>query len=338
MQPCFGRAQHLVRLVAEFAHHAKPLGQGRREPLGQGQHSAQGCTRLGALGFQQPALRLIGQVVDPHILAALPVRTDLQDRRTAEAAMGEQRRLAERRLAAARHHVGRNARQLGKQRILAAQRQRYQRRTRLDHLEPELAGELIGKGGGPQLGDRGPAGRNHQCGRACPADVELSIAMLDRAGFAAKPDRDTATLAFLQQHGDDLLGRTIAEQLSQRLLVPGDVVAIDQLDEVRRGVARQRRLGEMRVGRKVAVGRGVDIGKVAPPAAGDQDLAANFIIVIEQQHPPSALAGGGGAEQPGGAGTEDDGVVFTQAAATSLAASASATLIPSTAAERMPPA
>jgi hypothetical protein len=45
----------------------------------------------------------------------------------------------------------------------------------------------------------------------------------------------------------------VAEQLPQRLFVPGDAVALDQREKVLRRVAAQRRLGEMRVGGEIAV-------------------------------------------------------------------------------------
>jgi hypothetical protein len=39
--------------------------------------------------------------------------------------------------------------------------------------------------------------------------------------------------AFVEQHRDDLLRRAVAEELAERLLVPGDAVPIDQSDEIR---------------------------------------------------------------------------------------------------------
>jgi hypothetical protein len=49
------------------------------------------------------------------------------------------------------------------------------------------------------------------------------------------------------QHPDDLFGAVVAEQLAQRLLVPGDALPIDALDEVVLAVALQGRGGEARV-------------------------------------------------------------------------------------------
>ena len=61
---------------------------------------------------------------------------------------------------------------------------------------------------------------------------------------------DRLAMSFGSAFGDldDLLRRRVAEQLTQRLFVPGDAVAMDQRDEISGRVARQRRFGEMRIG------------------------------------------------------------------------------------------
>src|SRR3546814_6279902 len=69
---------------------------------------------------------------------------------------------------------------------------------------------------------------------------------------------DPALRRFFEEHRDDCLRRTVAEQLAERLFVPGDAMGVDQRDEIGGGVARQRRLGEMRVRRQKAIGGGVD--------------------------------------------------------------------------------
>ena len=87
--------------------------------------------------------------------------------------------------------------------------------------------------------------------------------MRDIANTVSQRDLDAAAHALVEQQSHDLSRAPVAEQLPQRLLVPRDAVAVDQRDEVVCGVARQRRLGEMRVSRQIAVGRGVQIGEVA---------------------------------------------------------------------------
>ena len=102
---------------------------------------------------------------------------------------------------------------------------------------------------------------------------------------------------------------TRISQLAQCLFVPGDAVAIDQSNEVRRRVAAERRLGEMRIGGMEAIGGRADIGEIAPPAARDQDLLPRLVGMVDQQHPPAALTGRRRTHQPGRAGAEDDEVV-----------------------------
>src|SRR6185369_16943843 len=70
----------------------------------------------------------------------------------------------------------------------------------------------------------------------------------------------------------------------------------------------KRGLGEMRIGREEAVGRGVDIGEVAAAAAGDQDLLSRPLRMVDQQHPPSALPRDRRAHQPRPARAEHDRV------------------------------
>ncbi len=70
------------------------------------------------------------------------------------------------------------------------------------------------------------------------------------------------------------MGGVIAEELSEGFLVVRDVVAVDELDEVLRGVESQCGFGEVGVLGEEAVGRGVEVGEVAASSAGDEDFAA----------------------------------------------------------------
>jgi hypothetical protein len=111
-----------------------------------------------------------------------------------------------------------------------------------------------------------------------------------------------------QKQVEDGVGGVVAEELAQRFLVIGDVVLLDQLDEVARGVERERGFGEVRVLREEAAGLAVDVGEVAAAASGDEDLAAGQATVVEQGYAAAALAGNGGAHEACGSGSEDDGV------------------------------
>src|SRR5690606_16183378 len=132
---------------------------------------------------------------------------------------------------------------------------------------------------------------------------------VDLAHLGAALQRDVARRAFGEQHVDDLPRRSVAEQLPERLLVPGDAVALHQREEVLRGVPAQRRLGEMGIGRDEPVGRRMDIGEVAAPAARDQDLLPRRVGAVEHQHPQPALPRLRRAHQPGGSGPQHYRVV-----------------------------
>jgi hypothetical protein len=135
-----------------------------------------------------------------------------------------------------------------------------------------------------------------------------AVGLFDRRDLVRDADIDADCVAFGQQHGNDLPRRAVAEELAQRLLVPGDTVLLHQGDEVVLRIARQRRLAEMRIGREEGLGPAVRVGEIAAPAARDQDLLADLLGVIEQQHLAPALAGAQRAHQARGAGTRDDDI------------------------------
>src|SRR5690606_23484157 len=92
------------------------------------------------------------------------------------------------------------------------------------------------------------------------------------------------------------------------LLVVGNAVALDQLDEVRRRVARQRRLAEVRVRGDVVAGAGAGVGEVAASAAGHEDLLADAVGVLEHARAQPAATGGDRAHEAGGAAADDQDV------------------------------
>src|SRR5450755_3582763 len=83
----------------------------------------------------------------------------------------------------------------------------------------------------------------------------------------------------------------------------------DQSDEVLRRVARQCRLAEMRVRRQEALWPAIQVGKVAAPAAGNQNLLADAIGAFQHSNTASALSGSDGAHQPSGASAQDYRIV-----------------------------
>ena len=105
----------------------------------------------------------------------------MQDRRSRQSPVREERRLRKRRAATVRDDRRGDPRQGSEQRFLAAKRQRNERGARFDDLEPEFAREVIGKSGRAELGDLRPAGRDHQRGRTrrrlVMGDMETAVGM-----------------------------------------------------------------------------------------------------------------------------------------------------------------
>ena len=56
----------------------------------------------------------------------------------------------------------------------------------------------------------------------------------------------------------------------------GDAVTLDHGDEIGLRVAAQRRSAEVRIAGEESIRRTMKIGEIATPAAGDQDLGADF--------------------------------------------------------------
>jgi hypothetical protein len=119
---------------------------------------------------------------------------------------------------------------------------------------------------------------------------------------------DAAGGTFFEQQRDNLPGRSVAEKLAEGFLVPGDPVTVDQGDEVGRREPAKSGFGEMGIGRKEIRGGGAHIGKIAPPAAGNQDLPARLGTMVDEEDAPSTLPGNGRAKHPGGASAHNDRV------------------------------
>ena len=90
--------------------------------------------------------------------------------------------------------------------------------------------------------------------------------------------------------------------------MPGDGVALDEVDEVAGRVTGQCRLHEVRVGGEVAVGGGVEVGEVAAPTARDEDFLARLVGVIDQQDALATLASHQRRHETRRAGTQDDDI------------------------------
>lgn len=139
---------------------------------------------------------------------------------------------------------------------------------------------------------------------ACSMDDELGPAAHFENSCIEK-NADACRPTFFLQHGDDFAGGAIAEKLAQRLLVVTDAVLLDERNEIRRRVAGQRGLGEVRIGRNKILRRAVNISEIASAAARDQNLLAQAVGVLEHGCAAAALAGLDGAHQAGSPASEN---------------------------------
>jgi hypothetical protein len=110
------------------------------------------------------------------------------------------------------------------------------------------------------------------------------IAACDIGDALLQTDLHATGGTFGEQHGNNGPRRAIAEELAERFFVPGDCVARDEFEEIARGVAGERGAAERWVLREEAVRRGVEVGKVTAPAAGDQDFFARLARMIHNHH------------------------------------------------------
>ena len=205
------------------------------------------------------------------------------------------------------------------------ERQRHQGGARRDDAQPELARDAVAEIGGADLRDRQAAGGDDHVPRQDRSAIgqeliararclrrwaRAVVKRADRSDGAGLPALDAAGLALAQQHLDEVLGRSVAEQLALVLLVEGDAVSLHQRDEVLRRVARQGRAAEVRVVAQEVLVRcarvEVAVGEVAAPAARDADLLGDLVAVVDQQDLKSELAGHARAEQAGRARADDD--------------------------------
>lgn len=117
-----------------------------------------------------------------------------------------------------------------------------------------------------------------------------------------------ATL-FLQHFGDVARG-AVAEELSQSLFVIGNVVFLDQRNEIRWRVARQRRLSKMRIGGEKVLRPTMEIGEIASASARDKNLFSDPVGGFEHNDPTPSLAGFDRAHEAGSATAEDKNVAI----------------------------
>src|SRR5512142_1245658 len=123
------------------------------------------------------------------------------------------------------------------------------------------------------------------------------VRSLDLRHARIRHNTNARTPALLLQHVQNVLRRTVAEQLPQRLLVIWDTVFRDERDKLHRRIPRQRRLTEMRIRRDEVLRLAVKVREVTSAAARDQNLFPDAVRVLENGYPPAALAGFNGTHQ-----------------------------------------
>src|SRR5690606_41042424 len=94
--------------------------------------------------------------------------------------------------------------------------------------------------------------------------------------------------------------------------MPSDAVPVDQSDKILRRIAAKRGLGEMLVSGKIAISRRVDIGKIAPATARNQDFLPRLFRMVDEQHLPPPLPRHRRTHQPRTASAKNDGIILNR--------------------------
>ena len=145
-----------------------------------------------------------------------------------------------------------------------------------------------------------------KAGRITP-NYELTRA-LDLADSGSREDLYSGSLAFAFEHPQNVVRRTIAEELSLRFFVIGNVVLLDQGNEVRRRVPSERGFYEVRICGEKVFRLAMKVCEIAAAATGNQNLLAGTSRALDQRHTPPAFAGFDRAQQSGGPSAENQDV------------------------------
>ena len=256
--------------------------------------------------------------IDLDGFAFLPVAGGLENRGTAEAAMGEEHFFAKGFVLRRGYDLGGDTGEIGiTLAVCGVEDERHEGGARRNNFQAELLRQVITKPGGAHFGDGEAAGGDDENGCAIfggvAADDEGSVAG-NLAHFGIHHDSHPGSAAFGFQHGGDQACGVIAEELPKRFFVIGDFVFFDEGDEIGGSVAREGGFGEVGILREEVFRLAMEIGEVAAAAPGDKDFFADFFGVFEEEDTAVTLAGFDGAEEAGGAGTEDDCIEVGQEA------------------------
>jgi hypothetical protein len=114
--------------------------------------------------------------------------------------------------------------------------------------------------------------------------------------------------AFGFEHGGDVGGGVIAEELAKSFFVVGDAMFFEEGEKVGGSVAREGGFCEVRIGGDKVFGRGVNVGEVAAASTGDENFFADAVGVLDDSDATAAVGGFNSAEEAGGACAEDQSV------------------------------
>ena len=140
-------------------------------------------------------------------------------------------------------------------------------------------------------------------------DAEVGV-VCDGDDFCAEEGLDFGLGALTFEHGENVVGGAVAEELAECFFVVGDAVLFYEGDEVGGGVAAEGRFGEVGVFGEEVFGAGVEVGEVAAASSGDEDFFAGLIGVVDVEDSEVAAAGFDGAEESGCTCSQDDCVVL----------------------------
>lgn len=228
--------------------------------------------------------------------------------------MRDEHFFAERVTSCGSHDIGGKAGQIAKRRaVFVLQHKRNQSRSGWLHFQSELAGKIVSKRRRSDLWNRKPTRRDHQDRRLKFFRFranDKSIRAANVANIAIENNVHAGGTAFGFEHVHDLARGMVAEELAEIFLMEGNAVFFDQGDEIRRRVARQGRLCEVRIGRQEIFRTAVEVCEIATASAGNEDFSAGAVPSLEHSDAPPAFTRFDGAQQTGRAGADNDSVVL----------------------------
>src|SRR5579862_424563 len=107
------------------------------------------------------------------------------------------------------------------------------------------------------------------------------------------------------EHLHNVVCRPVAEKLSRRLLVIGDVMLFDQSNEVSGRIPCQRGFYEVWIRGYEMFRLAIDIGEITSATARNENLFAGTLGVLDHGDAASPFAGLHRAHEPGGPGAKN---------------------------------